>query len=99
MSTSWQAVSTLHGMQGSSIRLAWPLQCISGKVLATSKPASMTPRCHAAIMLLQGHSVKYLTPDAIIDYIHSNGLYRDVHHQDGLQQAQPVGAASGMLSS
>eukprot|EP00891_Asterochloris_glomerata_P001263 jgi/Astpho2/1263/fgenesh1_pm.00023_%23_12_t len=49
--------------------------------------------------LAKGHSVKYLTPDAIIDYIHSNGLYRDVHHQDGLQQAQPVGAASGMLSS
>ena len=39
------------------------------------------------------YSVKYLTPDAIIDYIRSNSLYRDVHHQDGLQQAQLEGGS------
>ena len=45
------------------------------------------PLCFGAVMAvargletgvvrLQGHSVRYLTPDAVIAYIHEHGLYR-----------------------
>ena len=58
----------------------WPsfLEDYRSQILKLEAPLLDISSTWLRVELMLGRSVKYLVPDLVIDYINSNGLYRDL---------------------